>query len=84
MAFNSLCYPCEQSMVTAMRLFEAMPSLSVEDVVSRIFPSSSESGMLEGEALALHGEEHERQLLPRALPQLEKAPRSGEHALRKE
>ena len=52
MAYNSLCYPCEQSVLSASRLLELVPSSTVNDAVTRIFPYSPESGMLEGEAQA--------------------------------
>ena len=50
LAFSSLCYPCEQSIISAAQLLESFPSLSTLDVLERIFPANSESGLLHGEA----------------------------------
>ena len=43
MAYGSLCYPSEQSIVSACRLLDAVPSIEVHDALARIFPYSPES-----------------------------------------
>jgi MoxR-like ATPase len=52
-AFSSMCYPCEQSILSAGALLERVPSCSVVNVLNRIFPASKGSGLLEGEAQKL-------------------------------
>ena len=56
MAFNSFCYPCELSIISASILLEEFPKLDVSDVIERIFPSKPESGLLQGEAAMLVGQ----------------------------
>ena len=53
MAYSALCYPCEQSILSAGRLLELVPNCTVVDALSRIFPASRGSGLLEGEAQAM-------------------------------
>ena len=53
MAYSALCYPCEHSIVSAARLLEHVPTVTVDDALSRIFPAQPGSGLLEGEAAEL-------------------------------
>ena len=53
MAFSSLCYPCEDSILRVGDLLEKVPSVTVKDALSRIFPAARGSGLLEGEAQLL-------------------------------
>ena len=53
MAFSSLCYPCEDSILKTGDLLERVPYVTVKDALSRIFPAARGSGLLEGEAQLL-------------------------------
>ena len=46
LAFSELCYPCEQSIISAGRLLEYFPNTILVDVLHRIFPYSASCGML--------------------------------------
>ena len=53
LAFTSLCYPCEQSIISAGKLLEAFPRTPITDILHRIFPFSPSCGLLKDEAAAL-------------------------------
>lgn len=52
-AFTELCYPSEQSIMSAVELLRLAPFITVNDAFSRIFPAGGGSGLLEGEAMGL-------------------------------